>query len=351
MTKKDNDTQNSTNRAPITIFAFIILALVIAAVGLFRIDFISDPVIDTVQIIKSKFVAMPEPDPAEVKQYVEEANKTIAKFESECAAIDDEFMNYINNNNGLAAEYSNVYEAIPQIANKFCAHEYVVDMISRCGSEESASENLEKLISNAIYKPCDNANQEVAEKIVEFAQRYEDASYALKKELNCIRDYPSISSNVEIRMPNAAYNMKEIKADVKAYNKNVKLVCAGVIAEAVFIRTTVKAIIRFGAKIAIKLGVSAGVALADGPLPIGDVLAIGGLCWTAWDIYELEVGIPKKFKKQTTALVDQNKAQMVNSSLEFLKAQKNGREKMVNTFHQKLKQVEDAYVNNVVNEQ
>lgn len=40
----------------------------------------------------------------------------------------------------------------------------------------------------------------------------------------------------------------------------------------------------FGKKVA-KVAASAAVAAADGPLPIGDIIAIAGLIWTGYDIY------------------------------------------------------------------
>ena len=48
----------------------------------------------------------------------------------------------------------------------------------------------------------------------------------------------------------------------------------------------------FGKQVA-KVAGSAAVAAADGPLPIGDILAVGGLIWTGYDVYASQ----KEFEK------------------------------------------------------
>lgn len=45
---------------------------------------------------------------------------------------------------------------------------------------------------------------------------------------------------------------------------------------------------------------SGGVALIDGPLPIGDILAVAGLLWTAWDIHASQ----QQFQQQLTVALD-----------------------------------------------
>ena len=57
-----------------------------------------------------------------------------------------------------------------------------------------------------------------------------------------------------------------------------------------------KALMHVTGKIVAKVAVSAGLAIADGPLPIGDALAIIGLGWCAYDIYQAAKVIPDELR-------------------------------------------------------
>ena len=47
---------------------------------------------------------------------------------------------------------------------------------------------------------------------------------------------------------------------------------------------------------------------ADGPLPIGDIIAVGGFAWTAWDIHHMTKKMPKEMQKGLTEAVDKIEA-------------------------------------------
>lgn len=49
-----------------------------------------------------------------------------------------------------------------------------------------------------------------------------------------------------------------------------------------------------------KVAGSAAVAAVDGPLPVGDIIALGGMIWTGYDIYALQ----KEFEKEITTSLD-----------------------------------------------
>jgi hypothetical protein len=58
----------------------------------------------------------------------------------------------------------------------------------------------------------------------------------------------------------------------------------------------------FGKQIT-KLAGSATIAAADGPIPIGDVLAVCGLIWTAYDINSAKQEFGASVKKELVKIV------------------------------------------------
>jgi hypothetical protein len=55
----------------------------------------------------------------------------------------------------------------------------------------------------------------------------------------------------------------------------------------------------FGKQVA-KVAASAAVAAADGPLPVGDIIALGGMIWTGYDIYASR----REFEREITTSLD-----------------------------------------------
>lgn len=82
--------------------------------------------------------------------------------------------------------------------------------------------------------------------------------------------------------------------------------------EALFISQTVRAVVnlcaRTSAKAAGKAAASTVAPAADGPLPIGDIIAVGGFAWTAWDIHHMTKKMPKEMQKGLTEAVDKIEA-------------------------------------------
>ncbi len=85
--------------------------------------------------------------------------------------------------------------------------------------------------------------------------------------------------------------------------------------EALFISQTVRAIgnlcVKSSAKAAGKAAVSTAAPAADGPLPIGDIIAVAGFAWTAYDIYHMTKKMPKEMQKGLTEAVDKIEADSV----------------------------------------
>lgn len=124
-------------------------------------------------------------------------------------------------------------------------------------------------------------------------------------------------------------------AQIEEHAKESAFAAVGAGVEAVMIRSSFaaiqKCVISAGraclAPIAAKLVSTAGTAtvtaVADGPLPIGDiiggVIAIGGVTWTAYDIYRVTEAMPKEMEDGITKSINEFRSTLATAALENLK--------------------------------
>ncbi len=191
------------------------------------------------------------------------------------------------------------------IAEEVSTYKSCLNIIYYMVSDKLKSENkLEGYIANKI-KP--QTNQVVAEMNSYIEQALEIYKYDLaKSSVEFANDIAVILA--EIKSSPINKNTSVFTPDIEKALNNLKYNASGIGASVVFdvysvIQSNIaKSIGRevleitgkmFG-KQAAKAGASASLAVADGPLPFGDVLAGIGLMWTAYDIYSSK----EEFKKE-----------------------------------------------------
>ena len=109
-----------------------------------------------------------------------------------------------------------------------------------------------------------------------------------------------------LEQPAAEKFMQDLTA-VNTQVKNIALETAfttlGTAVEAVIIRQTLAAITRIAGRVVAKVSTSAAAPFLDGALPIGDVIAVAGFTWSAYDIYRLTTVLPQRMEKSLTAAI------------------------------------------------
>ena len=104
-----------------------------------------------------------------------------------------------------------------------------------------------------------------------------------------------------------------LTADVGKDNmRSTVYAVAGLGMEAVFAKTLIRSLGRvlgaISARMAVSWGSAAGLAVADGPLPIGDiigvVMGVGGTAWSAYDLWQCRVRLPLEITAALNAAVD-----------------------------------------------
>ena len=155
--------------------------------------------------------------------------------------------------------------------------------------------------------------------------------------MNALRNYnylPTLQENDNRYRAKLAQALKDVPADVKQsearnefLNKTIVqferqvgemaisqvTTAVGAVIEVVLIKETVKLVTKVGARAVARIIGSASTgavcAVADGPLPIGDlfgaVITVGGFAWGAYDIYKICKVLPKKMSSTLHNAINQ----------------------------------------------
>jgi len=199
------------------------------------------------------------------------------------------------------------------------AYKFAYDQVK---GTSRAQEAIEPLVSAHVLGPVERAvgkyetltrqfHAELKREVEAFAQDLAVRSQAFEKEV-------AVLSVPEARRVGDA--MQGIVAGIE--DRAVKTVAAvvGAAVEAALIRSTLstigkvvartssRALAGAAARLSASAATGAGCALADGPLPIGDIVGAGvavvGLGWTAYDIYEAVQGLPDEIRRSAGQELD-----------------------------------------------
>ncbi len=208
----------------------------------------------------------------------------------------------------LNREFDAVLANVPLAAARIARPGTCFDLCRRMvrdrltGSHTTESE-LARLLEPEFIAPCLRAKMVAEEELAQLLLRLDEADNRFRAELAAGLGAPPL---VPVAVP---HRLAAGVEEGRALGREVALANAaaagGAALEVVFVRSTVLLLKRvLGSAVARMAGTAsaAGIAAAaDGPLPVGDavagVLAVGGLGWTTYDIYQARKVLPGELEK------------------------------------------------------
>ena len=218
--------------------------------------------------------------------------------------------------------FDGVRAAIPGIRKSFSSFGAMKDVVVDGALDKAfGGDRLQNRFNAALDKPfmqpCARAGQSLVADYETFAARMAAEDAAFREELASAHGLLPKDVRVDFPIETLRTQMAQTYGALRGMPLKAGLVAAEVAIEAATARTTVRAIrnlaVRLGGKAIAKGAASAVAPAADGPLPIGDILAIGGALWTAWDIYDLVDVLPKEIENSLKGTVDSLQAQTVEA--------------------------------------
>ena len=218
--------------------------------------------------------------------------------------------------------FDGVRSAIPGIRKSFASFGamkgVVVDgALDKAFGGERLQERFNAALDKPFMQPCARAGQSLIADYETFAARMAAEDAAFREELAAAHGELPEDVRVDFPIETLRENIAQTYGALRGMPLKAGLVAAEVAIEAACIKTTVSAVrnlaLRFGGKAIAKGAASAVAPAADGPLPIGDIIAVGGAIWTACDIYDLADVLPKEIEKSLKGTVDSLQTQTIEA--------------------------------------
>ena len=246
---------------------------------------------------------------------VTERAKKVAQLQTDyTAAIDRHYAAFVSEIESVAAaRFGNVRDRIPRVVSKFGTFSRCKDLLvtlvrdkmdNGCRTANSLKHDLEANFYRGLY----DARDEVNACLVAFLKNVEAERQSFKHELEVELDSIELPGDESFRniLLDGGERIEKCKCEL-AEGQIVAAISA--IIEATCIRATVSTIAKIlgkaAARMAGSVAVGAGSAVADGPLPVGDVIGgavvLGSTCWTAYDIWQATEVLPKELGKALRA--------------------------------------------------
>lgn len=190
------------------------------------------------------------------------------------------------------------------------SYKFAKDQVMKTKDADAA---ISEVINSRITEYCVNANRQAETLLGQFQNQAVASSNQYRTEMMQILQTPEFSGKPDLRALSGQLNaMQQNSALVQNIVFSSSLASAGLgldIVFAVVARETLKRVLSaVVSKLVTTAGTSAGCAIADGPLPIGDAVgaavAFGGLGWSAYDLYQARKLLPDKLRASLNESID-----------------------------------------------
>ena len=177
---------------------------------------------------------------------------------------------------------------------------------------KTAMDMIAPRISSMVVRPCEEGQLKVISTLNDSLLKLQENDTQFKAGLASLLEKENFSVlDLGLRDDFLNRNM-ELAGKMESFAMNKMFLAAGVAIDAILIKSTYKMICTATAaivkRLAGSLAAGGACAVADGPLPIGDILGgvitIGGTAWTAYDIYNVTKTLPDEMRTYMTSMVN-----------------------------------------------
>lgn len=221
-------------------------------------------------------------------------------------------------------------------ASASLAYKMAYDKVKRT---KRAEEAINPIVQARIVNPIKMAIQVYSDWTVEFRKelQMEEQAFSLDLALRSQKFNDDISVFKAADASKVSDSMGKLISDIREHAKTSAWTAVEVASDVALIKSSYGAIKVLVVKIATaalssvaaKMGTTATSAtvsvVADGPLPIGDiiggVITIGGLTWTAVDIYKVTKTMPEELERGILNAIRESRASLERTGAENLKTE------------------------------
>lgn len=265
------------------------------------------------------------PGPKYDSRFLRQQIETLTNgYQADCSRIVAQYMNLLESN--VDADFLQARNAIPRVVDDLCGFGACVKLSYKAAKDKLKDTHdfqdvYMEVIDAPIIQPSLHAHRTADEMLQMLNQTLKEryVQYTVDVAAACGQNVEQ-ALIPESDLDRLLLCINNVAAYSQQYQAQKLFAAFGVVFEAIFFRQTCKAIVTLFAKPVAKisgsLGAGAICAAADGPIPIGDiiggVLAVGGLAWTAYDVYEVTCVMPDRLESELRDGIGETRSRLLS---------------------------------------
>lgn len=253
----------------------------------------------------------------ETKQYLDRNRELLKEFESKIASVGN-------------TDFERARKNIPAVSRQFSSLTwngklcYKMAKDRLCKSQDTQAA-LNEVLNPRIIGPCEHGSMLIRNELDNFLLRLAENENQFHARLALCTGNSRFYEGKDAARHQFLLDCSKLSGKLKADAMNRAMVIASTGLEIIFLRTTIRMAGTAFRHIIVRLAATASTAaicaVADGPLPVGDVigaaLGIGSLVWCAYDLYQISQVMPKEVHAALTKMVCDYQINSRKQALEF----------------------------------
>ena len=236
-----------------------------------------------------------------------EVEKLRAQHNFENRRLLDEFKNKIQTvgEADFQKAKNNIQPTVSQICNFNACAKLIFQMTrDKIKKTNEADTFIRNLLDSGIIKPCTAGSAAVQDATEDFLHRLHENDNKFRASCAAeLQKLPEDSQDFEVGK-GFVEKLDQFNQQVDDYLISCAFTSVGTVIELVMIRQTIVILTKLCTPIITKLAGGVAASLLDGPLPIGDIIAIGATVWCGYEIYSLIKILPEKMGKTLSEAID-----------------------------------------------
>ena len=254
---------------------------------------------------------------SEIRRYNNEVSAALDRHLAALDKIAGDFEQQLRTT--VPARFDEARAAIPEIRESFADFKTMCAIVKdgaldKMNGGDRLQNRFNAMLDKPFTQPCARAGASLIADYDTFAARMNAENAAFREELSSA--HGKLPDTVRVASPSETLrtNMAQTYEALEAMPLKAGLLVAADLAIEPAIKAVRNLVLKFGGKTIAKGAASAVAPAADGPSPIGDIIAIGGYIWTGIDIVNLTKVLPNEIGKSLNETVDTLQAQTIDAA-------------------------------------
>ncbi len=263
-------------------------------------------------------------NPEQSEKLRKDITELTAAYQSDCDKLLAGFMTQVET--AITPDFVKAHNAVPQVVKQVSGFGNCVSLSYKATKDKLTGSHdfdttLQDALKPTVLEPCAHAYQVANDQLSTLYLRLQVREMQYVQEIAALgREYHDVGLDhaaVFQELEKSLNNFQKLTVETQ---RNTIFAGIGVAIDSLFIRSTVSAAHKLFMGIIGKLAGSASTgaicAVADGPIPVGDiigaVIVVGGTICTAKDIYDVSCIMPKKLSAELNHGLNQTKTNLLS---------------------------------------